>query len=175
MAEFRYCMPFINKHEGYRKFTDDPDDPGGPTMNGITLALATRYGITTVYDLQRMTDDQVNTIYREEFWRFDALDSQCMATKVMDFCVNFGERVGVKLLQQALVDLVVECTVDGSFGPKTAAAVNSATHDELFTHICTEASERYNDIVAHRAASKKFLAGWKARANDDPSQCEEEK
>lgn len=161
MATLEAAMPFLLKHEG--GWSNRRNDRGGPTMHGITLALASRYGITTEDALRAISDDDVDQIYRAEFWKFDGVQSQPVATKMLDLCVNFGGGTEIRMVQKILgVD------ADGAYGPATEAAVNAQDPDTLISQISDAAVARYDEIENAHPEDQEFLKGWLARAVDVP-------
>lgn len=166
MATLDQALPWVLRHEG--GWSDDPDDPGGATNKGITLATAQRHGIATADDLRQITDEKVAEIYRADYWRFDGVDDQRVATKIFDLAVNVGLATAVHLVQDALNTLGAGLAEDGRWGPKTEASVNAVEPGRFIQLLSYEAAEYYRAIVAHRPTSGKFLAGWLARAQDCP-------
>jgi type VI secretion system secreted protein VgrG len=172
MATLAQALPWVLRHEG--GWSDDPSDPGGATNHGITLATAQRHGIATAEDLRAITDDQVAAIYRADYWRFDGIDDQRVATKIFDIAVNVGLATAVHLVQDALNTLGACLAEDGRWGPKTEASVNAVDPGKLLQLVSYEQAEYYRAIVAHRPESRKFLAGWLVRAQDCPPPVEAE-
>ena len=166
MADFDRALPYVLKHEG--GFVNDPDDPGGATNKGITLETAQRHGISTVADLQAITDEKVAEIYRADYWQFDGIESQSVATKLFDMGVNFGTKTAVKLCQEALNEVGASLRLDGVCGPQTLGFINATLPAQMLEMLCHAATGRYLDIVIARPKSKKYLNGWMARANEVP-------
>ena len=166
MADLGLALPFILRHEG--GWSDDPDDPGGATNYGITLATAQRHGIRTKDELRDITPEQVEEIYRQDYWRFNGLVNQRVATKLFDLAVNLGLASASRMAQEVLNDLGADLSEDGHWGPHTEAALNVAPSERLLDHLCREAADYYQALAAHRPTSEKFLRGWLARAADLP-------
>lgn len=86
---FESAMAFIYHWEG--GLADNPADRGGRTFKGVTAAVAQRNGVS---DPANLTDEQINRIYRNEFW--DAANcgqyQNPLATVCLDTAVNFGLR-----------------------------------------------------------------------------------
>lgn len=161
MATLKAAMPFLLKHEG--GWSNRRNDRGGPTMHGITLVVASRYGITTEDALRAISDVDVDRIYLAEFWKFDGVQSQVVATKVLDLCVNFGGGTEIRMVQK-----ILGVTEDGCYGPATEAAINAQDPSELITQISQAAVDRYDEIEAAHPDDQEFLAGWLVRARDVP-------
>lgn len=167
MAYFEQALPFVLKHEG--GWSDDPDDPGGATNQGITLATAQRYGIETKEALKAITPEQVASIYRSGYWRFNGLTSQAVATKLFDMSVNMGLRTAVRIAQDCVNGIGASLIADGSFGPITENTINAVAPDRMLDLLCKASAEHYHNIVEVRPASQKFLRGWLARAAEVPA------
>ena len=167
MADLARALPFVLRHEG--GWSDDAADPGGATNFGITLATAQRHGIMDADALRAITPEQVEAIYRQDYWRFDHVDDQRVATKVFDMAVNMGLRTAVYMVQEALNSLGASLKDDGRWGPVTEASVNATRPDQLLQLLCDEAADYYRAIVAARPTSAKFLKGWLARAAEVPA------
>jgi lysozyme family protein len=65
---FPTCLPIILQSEG--GFSDHPSDPGGATMDGITLDTFGAFlrRAASVAELQHISDDAVTAIYMRQFW-----------------------------------------------------------------------------------------------------------
>ena len=98
-------------------FVDNPADPGGATMYGVTERVARKYGYTgDMHDLPLETAKQ---IAKQEYWdpyQCDAL-MPLVSMQVFDAVYNGGD--AVRWLQQSS-----GATVDGVMGPMTVTAVN---------------------------------------------------
>ena len=88
-------------------WSDDPRDPGGATMKGITLARYRawkRDQSITPGQLRNIGDDEVKAIYKTGYWdtvRGDDLPAG-LDFAVFDFAVNSGPARAVKALQRIL-------------------------------------------------------------------------
>ncbi len=162
MATLAQALPWVLRHEG--GWSDDPADPGGATNFGIALATAQRHGIATADDLRQITDEKVAEIYRADYWRFNGLTDQRVATKIFDLAVNMGLRTAVRLVQGCLNGLDAGLDEDGIWGPVTENTVNAVAPDRMLQLLCQEAAEHYQAIAQNRPDSRKFLKGWLARA-----------
>jgi lysozyme family protein len=130
---FPRALNAVLKHEG--GYVNHPNDPGGPTNKGVTLATFRAYvkPTGTVADLKAISDAQVGVVYRRHYW------SKVMASDlpggvdyaVFDFAVNSGPARAAKFLQRALG--VVQ---DGKVGPATIKAAAGADRDGLIDTVC---------------------------------------
>src|SRR5215475_8637589 len=123
-------------HEGGND--DDPRDPGGRTSRGILQREwdAWRGGHPGLpADVWRAPQDQVEAIYRQNYWnalRCDDLPAG-VDYAVFDYGVNSGIGRAAKVLQR-----LVATAVDGEVGPDTVAATKRANAVALIEAICDE-------------------------------------
>lgn len=120
MDRFQTVLPDVLKHEG--GWADHPADPGGATMQGVTLATFRRYygrGRTKA-DLRGITRAQLEAIYRKGYWSpvhaeqmWPGLD-RC----AFDGAVNSGPSRGLRWVQKG-----VGAKADGKWGPQSLAAI----------------------------------------------------
>lgn len=106
-------------HEG--GYSNHPEDPGGETMWGITVAVARAFGYRgAMRDLPR---DTAKAIYRRSYW--DAVKAEQLPASVrfdvFDAAVNSGPAQAAKWLQRA-----VGVPADGAIGPQTLGATAKA-------------------------------------------------
>jgi lysozyme family protein len=147
------------RHEG--GFANHPQDPGGATNKGVTLANFRKYVKPkgTVEDLKNITDEQLETFYRKHFWNTimgDQLPSG-IDFMVYDFAIHSGPSRAVKHLQTAL-----GVTADGVVGPKTLAAANAANRKEVILKI----SASRQKFLEGLAIFKTFGKGWTRRVKE---------
>jgi len=166
MSDFTTALKYTLIFEG--GWADDPDDLGGPTMFGITLNTAKRHGVEEADALRKISLETAAAILREGYWRFDTIADQRVATKVFDMAVNMGLATAVKLLQRSLNVYGAGLQVDGAFGAETSRAVNSRDPELILDLLCGVSREHYEQVAARSPSSKKFLAGWRRRAEMRP-------
>ncbi|MGL4395566.1 MAG: TIGR02594 family protein [Hyphomicrobium sp.] len=148
-------------------FSDDPNDPGGPTQRGITLAVyAAWIGRTIdatsradlVAALKAIPEATVRAIYAARYWRPARCGELNAALALMHFdaAVNHGVGAAARMVQQAL-----GVTVDGEIGPDTLAAAARADIAKTIA--------RYGDIrrARYRALPHfwRFGRGWLRRTD----------
>lgn len=160
MADFKLYAPLLHRLE--KGFSDDPDDRGGATKDGVTLATFRQfYGESmTVEDLKNMTQEQWNHIMKTGFWdkcKADSIDCQCVAEIIADWCVNSGLS-GLRRVQE-----IVGAKPDGIAGPITLSLINSSDPQILFDRIRKAREQWYRKIVQKNPKQKKFLNGWMNR------------
>lgn len=169
---------------------DDPDDPGGITNDGITLADLTELGFAgggdidgdhdiDADDIRKMSMQDKKRAYKELYWDhmcLDEIESQAIAIKIFDTAVNLGRAGASNIVQRILNDFIFivglrntpPLKVDGSFGPKTRESLNKLAQPALLCLISSEQSQIYHAIVTRRPTSQKYLAGWLRRAYSWP-------
>lgn len=171
MAFFATYLPALLAKEG--GFVNHPSDPGGATNKGITLkTYRLHYGAhKTVADLKQISNHEVFTIYKNEYWDKiwgDKVQNQSVAEIVFDHAVNAGPSVAIKMLQRLLNErLSNQLVVDGAMGPKTLAATNSPSidQDQLHDDYADRRKRFYKQLVAKNPKLRVFLKGWLNRVN----------
>jgi lysozyme family protein len=156
MASFDQAIGLVLAHEGGYVF--NPADPGGERNFGISKRAYPNL------DIKHLTEDQANEIYRQDYWRYDGIANQDVATKIFDMAVNMGPPTAHRLLQMALNAQGQAVAVDGVFGPQTLAATNRVDPTRLLQEFRAQAAVRYADIVLGNRAERTFLLGWMRRA-----------
>ncbi len=105
-------------------YSNNPADPGGETMWGVTARVARAHGYAG--SMRELPLSFARAIAKAEYWdayRCDEIPAQ-VAFQVLDAAYNGGHPA--QWLQQAAV-----VKVDGDIGPKTLAAVNAADPDDI--------------------------------------------
>lgn len=163
MADARLIIPFIRKWEG--GYANDPDDKGGCTMMGVTIATYRKYygKDKTCADLKKITDDEWLEIFKKGYWdcwKADEIKNQSIAQLCVDMGWGSGPKTAIKKVQAAL-----GCKADGIVGPKTLAALNAYPSVGVFRKLW---SMRYSWLhqIAQSGNNKKYLRGWLNRLND---------
>jgi len=162
---FAMALVFVLSWEG--GYTNDPDDPGGPTNDGITQDEYDRHrqacGEPT-RSVQDITQAEYTNIYADGYWSPCHCDAfpYAVALTLFDSAVNTGVEHAIKWLQG---ELGVE--VDGDPGPNTLAAAQEyiAAHGAttLALGIIARRGQYYQEIVNDRPTLGKFLPGWNNR------------
>ncbi len=171
MASFDIALPITLKWEG--GYVDNPNDPGGETNLGITMATFQQcshelLGIDPTSDnLKAQTPAQAGIIYKANYWnkvQGDAYTLQELANIVFDFYVNAGSNAS-KLLQTILQGKGANITADGAIGPATMQALNSFSQVDVYN------AYKQGRIQYYQGLSVKypmFLNGWMTRATSFP-------
>lgn len=146
----------------YGGWSDDADDPGGPTMIDVTLATYTVYrrrlGLPTPSkdDLRNITYDEWRHILSAMYWDAwcaNEIESQGLANILVDWVWSSG-RATIKRVQRLL-----NVKADGVVGPVTLGAVNEYDSNELFAKVMNVRE----DYCRRCRGSWKYLSGWLRR------------
>lgn len=123
---FDLCFTKLLGHEG--QYSNNPADPGGETMWGITKAVALQNGYTA--PMKDMPVEVAKAIYKKKYW--DQVGNINLPDQlqfhVFDAAVNSGPVQAVKWLQRCVG--VVE---DGILGHVTFLACNMLPPDAIVT------------------------------------------
>lgn len=165
-------------------FVEDPDDPGGATNRGVTLATLRRLGFDTtgdgkvqVEDVRALTQAQAEAIFIDHYFRRPGLANlpEPLQPGVFDMYVNAGS-TAVRLLQKLLSDMGFSCAADGIVGPQTirqAQAAIKAAPAHLADAYAIARRNWYYALADSRPASRKYArrkdggkGGWITRAEE---------
>lgn len=153
---FERALPLVLKHEG--GYVDHPEDPGGATNLGITIATFRRYinPKGTKDDLRKITRAEAAKVYRKQYW--DAIKGDDLPSgvdyAVFDFAVNSGPSRAAKYLQNVLA--VPE---DGKIGPVTLKAAKVYRADQIIEELCADRMA----FLQRLSTWKTFGRGWSTR------------
>jgi len=156
---FGACLAEVLKHEG--GWSQHPRDPGGATMQGITLATYSKYlgRQATPDELRRMPQQHRDTIYRQFYWdkvRGDDLP-RGVDLCLFDYAVNSGPGRAIRDAQK-----VVGAEIDGILGPKTLWAVQKADAATLVTEVCKSRLSFLHTLPTWDV----FGGGWQRRVKE---------
>lgn len=170
---FDQSLKNILKYEG--KFSDIPEDKGGPTNLGITLKTLQQFykeynygdldkdGDVDIEDIRQLdTPEEAAPIYKKFFWDKMKLDSFPGGVDFLtfDFGVNSGPKNANIILQKALNKCGAKLKVDGIVGGKTMEAISLIDSDFLCREMLCERDIFYRKIVVINPNQEKFLKGW---------------
>lgn len=159
------------------RFSDKPNDSGGPTMYGITEAVARAYGY--MGPMRDMPLGIAKEIYQLRYWNRLQLDKVAsiagarVADELFDTGVNQGVAAAGTYLQRALNALnqrgsmYADVIVDGDVGPMTIAALRAyvARRGVQGTTVLLRALNAlqgafYIALTEQRQKDEDFLYGW---------------
>jgi lysozyme family protein len=157
-------------------YVNDPNDSGGETNHGITVAVAREHGYTGPMD--SLPEEKARDIYADAYIRGPKFDqvlarSPAVGTKLADIGVNAGPGRAARWLQQSLNDLsrggrdFAAVAVDGSIGPGTMAAYAALEQRrgrvkacELTIKLLDGYQTAHYTALAKGSANSSFLVGW---------------
>lgn len=169
VQSFAGAMPLILAHEGL--YSNNPKDPGGATMKGVTQAVYNHYRQNkgqAVQSVKLISDDELYEIYHLQY--YDAIQGDRLPAgvdyAVFDFAVNSGPSQAVKELQR-----VLDVAVDGQVGEATINAAIAATSTVTGA---VSVIEKYCDLRMSFLKSLKtwgtFGAGWDRRVEGNTAE-----
>lgn len=174
MGDFNTAFAQLIGHEG--GYVNNPNDSGGETNWGVTIAKAREAGYTG--PMKAMTIDQAKAIYRRLFWDKLKLDQICalsypIALELFDTGVNLGIGRSVQFLQRALNVLnrlgkdYPDLTVDGLIGPATIQALEKYINlrkadgvSVMVKMLNALQGEFYITLAEKREKDEEFINGW---------------
>lgn len=171
----------VRREGGY---VNDPDDPGGATKHGVTLATLkglgadlTGDGRIDVVDVKALTPAQAADIYVRHYYlkpRINLLPEPLQAS-VFDMQVNAGANA-VRILQRLTASFGLPLKDDGVIGPLTARTIQralDAAPEHLVDAYGIARRCYYYRLADQRPASRKFArskdggkGGWIVRAEE---------
>jgi len=163
-ANVKAVLEEIFVREGWPKFTEHPDDRGGPTKGGITLRTleSWRGHRCTIQELKRLNKKEALKILEKRYVEcngIDKLKDTPLKSQVIDDAVLSGPFIAVQDLQNA-----VGAADDGIIGPKTLKAVEEYGHEKASRHLAVVRSLRLARFVKRHPDQLVFLVGWLNRA-----------
>lgn len=161
-VDFETCLKFTLSMEG--GWSDNPNDPGGATMEGITLDAfreSQNDPDLTAGDLKDIPDEVVASIYQQNYWNVAACDDLHGGVDLMvfDMTVNAGSN-GAKILQA-----IVGTDIDGIIGPITITAANRINAVTLINALAVQQATFYRSLPSFIYFGKGWLNRVYARQN----------
>lgn len=163
MARLETALQKVLGWEG--GFANDPDDSGGPTMKGVTIATYKEYcrrkcrPVPTVNDLKKITNAEILDLADLLYWskiRGNEIKNQSIANLCFD-CV-WGSGTGyIKVIQK-----VLGVTADGIFGPASLNALNNWNPQSKLFELLWNRRKKYLEGCS---SAWKYLKGWMRRLN----------
>ena len=161
MSTFDAAIESVLAQEG--GLSTDWRDHGGTTKFGISKAAF------PFEDIENLTIERAKWLYQQHYWgaAWDTIDSQPLATYLLDTAINMGRNTAERLCQQACNlaggNVVVDCLV----GAKTIAELNrieAAMPGLVLKEFRGQRVLRYVDIILNAPTQRVFALGWIRRA-----------
>ena len=164
----------ILKREG-SKFTDDPDDGGGPTRHGVTIGALCEYRRAingfmpkTVDEIREairnLSVEEARAIYQRLYIdrpRFGEIKHPELRALVIDTGVLHGRHRAARWLQG-----VAGVKADGWVGDITLGAVNGRQWRPIYLGLLARRYLGFAAFVKSKPSQLKWLKGWTNRANE---------
>lgn len=157
-SNFDASFTELMKSEG--GWVNNPADPGGETIWGVTKAVYEAYTGKPIDSMKGLTQEDVKPLYKAKYWdavRGDELPSG-LDYCVFDCAVNSGVGRSVKFLQG-----IVGVIADGAIGNNTMAAV--AQFKDTKKLIEEFSNARLNFLKGLKTFSV-FGKGWSRRVEE---------
>ena len=154
-------------------WSDHPADKGGPTMYGVTQAVARANGYHG--QMRDMPRAIAQSIYRKKYFVEPGFEqvyllSPMIAEEMFDTGVNMGTSIPGPWLQRLLNvfnDAKQDLVVDGKIGPATITALrlylNKRGSDGEIVMVrglnCLQGT-RYLELAEKRVQNRAFIYGW---------------
>ena len=151
------ALQHVLKSEGL--WSDNPADPGGATMKGITLAVYREWKRNphiSKDELRVIPDEEVYNLYKELYWNKVQGDNLPAGVDyaVFDAAVNMGVGRAAKLIQEA-----AGVTADGVLGPASVSAIQKTDPKELIEKFSQLKENFYRSLKTFNT----FGVGWLKR------------
>ena len=168
MAKIELFAPKILQYEG--GFVNDPNDRGGATNMGVTLATWQKVGYDKdgdgdidIDDIRLLSAEDAIIVLKLNYWnrwKADQILNQSIAEILVDWVWGSG-KWGIVIPQRLL-----NVKDDGIVGSTTIQAVNSVDQKSFHTSVFKARGIFILDLVKNHPEQKKFLNGWMNRLNN---------
>lgn len=152
MISFDEVFDRLMGHEG--KYSNNPADPGGETMWGITKRVALEFGYRGA--MRKLPREKAKEIARVGYWKRAGCEQydSAIGWQVMDAAFNHGIENAVRFLQRA-----VRVADDGVIGPISLAAVKQHTVTDVLMRFNAQRLRFYTKL----STFDEFGRGWTNR------------
>lgn len=167
------AMKLIAGSEG--GYSNHPNDPGGPTMKGVTLKNYQRYCATKhrpkpgVDQLKKISNAEVEEIFRDDYWnRVRANDLPAgIDYAAADFAFNSGPGQAAKELQRVVTALGYDAGgADGKIGNGTLSAVKLCVIERGEDEVINRYMDKRWSFMQGLKNFSSFKNGWRNRIAD---------
>lgn len=166
------CFDFCMKEEGGSKYTNDPNDPGGPTKYGVCLKYNRNVipdkngdGVIDARDVRMLGENDARKIFKTVYWEKYKCDKfpGPVAFLLGDMVFNPGPGAASKIVQQSLNALGASLVVDGKIGPLTLADAGVQAARDCAA-LLQEMTARRVQYYATRPGFSRYGLGWCRRS-----------
>lgn len=155
MITFDEAFDRLLGNEG--RYSNNPADPGGETMWGITIHEARAHGY--LGPMRDMPKDFAKNIYRADYWDvFGDETPPAIKFQGFDFAVNAGCSTAIRKMQLAL-----GVADDGRWGPISAKAMAAVDPNDVLMRFAAQRLFFYTSL----SKWPNFGRGWTRRIAND--------
>ena len=175
MSDFIPAYNILMINEG--GYQDHPSDPGN--YNSLGQLVGTNWGISaptfeayynyipTKQDMELLTRNESEQIYRSNFWspyNIGSINAQYLANQIFDIRVNHGNWMWI--INRALIAAGANTTETASWSnSSTVNMINSLPDPERFNDLLVEYRIAYYEkLIRDDPQLQAFYNGWVARA-----------
>ena len=153
---FDHSLKLVLKSEGL--YSNNPKDPGGETMMGVTKAAWATYLKRPIEDgeMAKLTVADITPFYKALYWDKSKCPDLPTGIDYMAFdgSVNMGVGQSIRLLQKSL-----GCVPDGVIGPNTMKLINETDVSNMIDKYSAQKEMFYRSLALFNTFGK----GWLAR------------
>ena len=152
---YQSALNHVLQSEGL--WSDNPADPGGATMKGITLETYRSWKVNphiSKDDLKNISDQDVYNLYKQNYWDKVKGDDLPLGVDyaVFDASVNMGVDRASKLIQEA-----AGVPADGVIGNGTLQVIKNANPIDLINKFSDEKDAFYKSLPTFGTFGKGWL------------------
>ena len=141
--------------------------PTFPSWEGWKTIAAAKSELGFPHVLEKDSNLQalVQQHYRKNFWFYDAVASQEIATFLFFLGIEIGVEKSKRLLQRAInyINPVSNLKPDGLLGPRTLQFLNASDPSRLLIELRARLAFHYAKVVLSDPKQMKFLLKWLRR------------
>ena len=156
---FAKSLELVLRSEG--GYVNNPKDPGGETMRGVTKAAWSTWLKRTIMpgEMAKLTVADITPFYKALYWDKAYCNQLPAGVDYMAFdaAVNMGVGQSIRLLQRSL-----GCVADGVIGPNTMKAINEADTKTLIDKFSAQKEMFYRSLGTFAT----FGRGWMRRIEE---------
>ena len=153
---FDHSLQLVLKSEG--GYVNNPKDPGGETMMGVTKAAWSTWLKRPIADgeMAKLTVADITPFYKALYWDKSYCPQLPLGIDYMvfDASVNMGVGQSIRLLQKSL-----GCVADGVIGPNTMKLINESKVNDMIDKYSAQKEMFYRSLALFNTFGK----GWLSR------------
>lgn len=158
-----YIIDDIETSEGWPKYTDLPNDLGGSTKGGITLATLRAWrnsSTVTIDELKNLGREEARAIYQFMFVQpFNLITDSHLKHYLADLGVLRGPRKATMMLQE----IVGAFPVDGWLGKGTIKAMEKFKSKDILVMLIGARFAHIEQRIRENPSQIEYRQGWRNR------------